>query len=250
MVTDDLFLIDSTILLKACETSFLGSKLLLAPDGRDQTQTFGFIRDLFRIRNKLSIRRAIIIFGQDSMSFSSDDALSDILAFLNEIKVPFIRDNIAKVGEICFQLASSARWILTENRAMTQLVSDGLGVILMDGSRIPDSFTITEKTNLGIIPDQVPALMALSDGKDAPLKHHKAVRLLEIYSSLDALLSDCTSVPSSDWKRKLAPKENLLLKKEIEYRFRSDFRVAFPPVVDTLFENTAESVNVLQHRGF
>jgi len=48
---DELFLIDSTFLVKASEAAFLGAPLLVDEEGRDHTRTFGVMRDLLRLQN-------------------------------------------------------------------------------------------------------------------------------------------------------------------------------------------------------
>jgi DNA polymerase I-like protein with 3'-5' exonuclease and polymerase domains len=251
MVAEDHFLIDSTILLKTCETSFLGASLFPGIDGQDHTCTFGFVRDVFRIRKKYGICKASIIFGKESIAVTSEFVLSDIIALLEEIKANVVRHDNVLVGEICRQLSPYASWILTENRAMQQLVTDDLGVILINDGDLPESITMKEMMLLGIQPEQVPDLLALSDGKKAPLKIQKTIRLLQIYKSLEEIIVDCATGTSADWKRKLFQQKESLLNKEKEYRFRSDIQIAISaPHHNSFIENSAESVAALSSRGF
>ncbi len=250
MVNNDLVLIDSTYYLKTCETTFLGAALFPGPNGEDHTRTFGFVRDIFRIRNSYGIRNAIIVFGKESVAATSETVLSDIVGILQEMQVAVVRQDNFLVGEICKQI-SSGKWILTDNRDMLQLVSVNLSIIMANNSDMPEFVTMTEITNLGIEPEQIPALLALSEDKDAPLKKQKAIRLLQIYKYLEAILADCTTSPSADWKRKLSQQKEYLINKEVEHRFRGDISIVFPiPIHTTFIVESENSANALSGYGF
>ncbi len=251
MVTNDLFLIDGTFLLKATETSFLGAPLLLGLDGQDHTRTFGFIRDVFRLRKQHGIRHGAIVIGQESIRATTEEVLSDIISLLNELETPVIRQDNALIGEICAQLAPSARWIITADRTILQLVSDDLSVILVNDREEPEVITKGKLTGSGVQPEQIPALTALSEGKDAPLKKQQAIRLLELYKSLEAALADCSAAPLANWKRRLAPKKEYLLGREAQCRFRRNVEIVRPPVVGGAFiSDTRESADALRNRSF
>ena len=250
MVNNDLVLIDSTYYLKTCEASFLGVALFPGPNGEDHTRTFGFVRDLFRIRNSYGIRNAIIVFGKESIAATSETVLSDIVGILKEMQVAVVRQDNFFVGEICRQLPSP-KWILTDNKAMLQLVSVDLGIILTNNSEMPEFVTMKEIINIGIEPEQIPALLALSENKDALLKKQKAIRLLQIYKHLDAILADCATGPSADWKRKLSQQKEYLINKEVEHRFRDDISIMFPSAFHTTFiEELDKNTNILSAYGF
>ena len=169
MVTDAQFLIDSTFLFKASEAAFLGAPLLLDKEGRDHTRTFGVVRDLLRLRKKFGIRNAAIVVGEESLAATSKDVVDDLLPLLRQIIASVLRVDGARVVDICAQVASSAHWVISTNPAVQQLVGDSLGVLIPhgDGAEI-----VTKKTlaDAGMRPEWVPAVLALSDGKDAPLK--------------------------------------------------------------------------------
>lgn len=236
MVTDAQFLIDSTFLFKASEAAFLGTPLLVDKEGRDHTRTFGVVRDLLRLRRKFGIRNAAIVVGEESLEATSKDLVDDLLPLLRQINASVLRVDGARVMDICAQVASSAHWIISNNPAVQQLVGDKLGVLIPSVG--DDSEVITKKTlvDAGIRPEWVPAVLALSDGKDAPLKRRQAVRLLEVYGSLEAAIADASSAPSTDWKRKLAPKSGALLQIEKGLRIR--------PAVMTLPATNQEGVFV------
>lgn len=220
MVTDsdDLFLIDSTFLLNTSEASFLGALLLVDSEGRDHTHSFGLVRDIFRLRKKLGIRRGAIIFGQESIAETSEKILVELIQLLRQVKVPVVRQDTDRVLDICAQLGPSARWIVTTNRAMSQLATDALSILVPGNHNEPEVITKKSLAEVGIRPDQVPALLALSDGKDAPLRRQQAIRLLELYGSLELAVADTSTAPSADWKRKLAQKKDRVIKRESEIR--------------------------------
>ena len=100
LLEDDLFLIDSTFLLKASEAAFLGAPLLVDPEGRDHTHVFGVLRDILKLRKRVGIRQAAIIVGQESVAATSEPLLADLLSFLAELRVTVVRDDRAPVVDI------------------------------------------------------------------------------------------------------------------------------------------------------
>ena len=229
MVTDALFLIDSTFLFEATEAAFRGAFLLVDEEGRDHTRTFGVVRDLLRLRKMFGIRNAAIVLGADSLAATSEEVVNDLLPLLLQMNASVLRVDNVSVADICAQVASSAHWIISNNPAVQQLVGDSLGVLIPnvgDGTKV-----ITMKTlvDAGMRPEWVPAVLALSDGGDAPLTRRQAVRLLEVYGSLEAALADASSAPSADWKRKIAPNKDGLLQIERVLRIRPAV-IAVPPM--------------------
>ena len=251
MVTDTLFLIDSTFLLKANETAFLGAPLLVDKNGCDHTQTFAFMRDLLRLRKKFGIRRAVVLVGEESVDATSTAVLDDLLLFLHSIKAAVVRQDSARILDICGQLASSAQWVISANRSLHQLVTDSFGIIHPSHAVAAEIVTKKVLTGLGIRPDFVPAVLALSDGKDAPLKRQQAVRVLELYGNLEAALADVSNAPSAAWKRKLAPKKDGLLQAEEGLRVRPPQLTASAESIEGKFiEDSKQSSDVLKAYGF
>jgi transposase len=151
------------------------------------------------------IRSAAVLVGKESLAATTKAVVDDLLEFLRQIGVTIVRPDDTPVVDICGQLGSLAQWIVSTNRSLQQLVTDSLGVLIPRAGEAAEVVTKDSLGNIGIRPDLVPAVLVLSDGKEAPLKRKQAVRLLEIYGSLSAALADVSSAPSADWKRRLAP---------------------------------------------
>ena len=248
---DELFLIDSTFLFKASEAAFLGAPLLVDEEGRDHTRTFGVMRDLLRLRRMLGIRRAIVLVGEESVAATHKDVLDDLIPLLRQIGARVLRQDCSRVVDVCAQVGCSAQWIVSMNPAMQQLIADGLGVIIPHAGRDVEVVTRDRLNETGMRPVWVPAVLALSDGENAPLKRRQALRLLEIYGSLEAVLGDVSSAPSADWKRKLAPNAVGLL--QVERGLRSwPVAIASPvPIDETSFvDDSKASTTALQAYGF
>jgi hypothetical protein len=225
---DAQFLIDSTFLFEASEAAFLGAHLLVDKNGRDHTRTFGVVSDLLRLRKKFGIRNALVVVGEESLAAICKEVLDDLMLLLQQIRAPVLRVEGARVIDICAEAASAARWIVSTEVVTKKTLSDG-----------------------GMQPEWVPAVLALSDGKNAPLKRRQAIRLLELYGSLEAALADASSAPSADWKRKLAPNADRLLQAEKELRIRP-VAIAAPAIGhERMFvENSDASVTALKAYGF
>jgi len=251
VTTDAQFLIDSTFLFKASEAAFLGAPLLIDEHGRDHTRAFGVLRDLLRLRKKFGIRNALVVVGEESLTATCKEVVVDLIPLLQKIGVPVLQVDGARVIDICTGVASLARWIVSTNPAVQQLVSDSLGVLIPrvgENAEVVTNNTLNEE---GMRPEWVPAVLALSDSKDAPLKRRQAVRLLELYGSLEAALADASSAPSADWKRKLAPKADSLLRAERDLRIRPVVIAAPALSRESVFvEDSDASAAALKAYGF
>ena len=251
MVTDVLFLIDSTFLFKDSEAAFMGAPLLVGKEHRDHTRTFGVVRDLLRLRKTFAIRRAAVVIGEESLAATTDAVLDDLLPLLRQINARVLRIDSARVVDICAQVALSAQWIISTNPAMHQLVNDSLGVLIPRVGNGTEIITKKTMSDAGLRPEWVPAVLALSDGKDAPMKRRQAVRLLEIYGNLEAALADASSAPSADWKRKLAPRSESLIQIAAGLRIRT--ATLAPTAIslgNSFIDDSNASVEALKSYGF
>ena len=65
------FLIDTTFIFRKIAETFHGARLLVA-DGKDVTFTYGFLRDLLRLRLQLGVRRGIVAVGSECHGVATD----------------------------------------------------------------------------------------------------------------------------------------------------------------------------------
>ena len=87
-MAESLFVIDSTFLLETSRNTFRGAPLLQDSSGRDTTMLFGFARDLLRMRQRVGMRRALIVIGDEPCL--PDSLISDAIGFLKQLRVPVL----------------------------------------------------------------------------------------------------------------------------------------------------------------
>src|SRR5258708_35443399 len=125
--TGEVFLVDLTFVLKANEQSFYGAPLLLGTQGEDNTVLYGVARDLLRLRKNLGIRNAIVVIGSEATTISSETTINGVLRLLTRLRTVVVYERKASAVGVCRCLASVARWVVTQNRALFQLISDKCG---------------------------------------------------------------------------------------------------------------------------
>jgi len=256
MVTrDDLFLVDLAFLLEASQKSFYGAPLLPGPQGEDYTVLYGVTRDLLRLRKLVGIRNAVIVIGGDSYKVSTPVNIDKLLFFLGKLRATIVHEPSFTVGSLCRRLAVIARWVVTLNNYLFQLVSDDFGVIVPDFTANRFEIVTPEalKVSLSIRSDQVPAYLALTEGgKKALFTKRQAIRLLEVHGDLKLLLQDLSVVSSNRTRRQLSASGSALLARlcDIEYDEAlcqiPAFRVSELPFI----EDDENSRQVLRENGF
>src|SRR5208283_3089024 len=124
------FVIDTRFLFESSEQAFFDTPLLQSNDGQDQTVVFGFTRDLFRLRNLLGISSFVCVFHSDGQAVSSVDNFSRIVTFMRQLQMPLICETKGSPGLIFKHLAWTARWIISRDMALAQLVSDDCQLLI------------------------------------------------------------------------------------------------------------------------
>lgn len=211
----DVVLIDLTFVLESSEKSFCGAPLILGPQGEDNTVLYGVARDLLRLRKSISIGRAIVAIGKEAKTVSTERNVNCAVHFLRRLGAAVVYEPKATAVSLCKSLSSTARWAVTQNRVLFQLVGDHFGIIVPDvTSDEPKVVTVESlKASLGIRPDQVPSFLALTEGGNkAPFTKRQAIRLLEVHDGLAGLLRDVSIVSSHPMRRQLAANEKALLR--------------------------------------
>ena len=252
-MSDSLFVIDSTFLLEASRNSFHGAPLLQDSSGRDTTMLFGFARDLLRLRKQLGMRKALVVIGDDGPL--PDSLISSAIDFLRRLRVPVIYAKGVRMGDVCAVLAERCTWIVTENKAMLQLVSDRCGVILPKKGNDVDVVTLASiKDHLGVSPSQVASLFALTEKneRDSVLTQRQAVRLLELHGTLETVLKKAAASELEQVARKLITRSRALSERCRELQFTAaSFGDVKDGYAETNFIEEAEAAaSVFKEYGF
>jgi DNA polymerase I-like protein with 3'-5' exonuclease and polymerase domains len=214
VVPNDVVLLDLTFVLESSEKSFCGAPLILGSQGEDNTVLYGVARDLLRLRKSVGIGHAIVVIGRESNAVSSEGNVNSLVPFLRRFGAAVVYEPKATAASLWRSLSSAARWVVTQNRALFQLVSDDFGIIVPDVTSGELEIVTVEslKASLGIRPDQVPSFLALTEGgKKALFTKRQASRLLEVHDNLRELLQDISAVSSHPIRRQLAANEKILL---------------------------------------
>jgi DNA polymerase-1 len=215
---------------------------------------FGFARDLLRLRKQLGMRKALILFG-DAGSCLPGSLVSDAIDFLKRLRVPVLYAKDVRVGDVCAALAERCTWIVTGDKALLQLTSDGCGVILPKNGNELDVVTVASiKDQIGVNPGQVPFLFALIErnGRDPVLTKRQAVRILELHGTLETILRKAAAGDLGQVGRKLAGRSAALRGRCRELQFRA------APLGDVkgrcaeteFIEEADAAVSVLKEYGF
>ncbi len=92
----DRFLIDARFIIKRVADTFLGANLLTA-NGVDTTFTFGFVRDLLRMRQRLGIHAGAVVLG-NALNETPDCDRQALLGLLGQLGVPRVDDPRKSAG--------------------------------------------------------------------------------------------------------------------------------------------------------
>jgi len=251
----ELVLIDLTFLLRSSEQSFYGAPLLLGPQGEDYTVLFGVAAALLRLRTSVGIHNGIVIIGSEACAVCAEANVSRVVRFLNRLHTPVVYDPNARTTTLCRCLAPSARWLVTQNKACFQFVSDALGVIVPDIAGGESEIVSVEslRASLGVRPSQVPSFLALTDGgKNSLFKKRQAIRLLEIHDDLKAVFQDVAIVSSNRIRRQLSANEKVLMGRLCDMMLEEETCPCIPTAVSELafIRDDQNSADILREYGF
>ncbi len=210
----DLFLIDATRFLEASRKAFLGAPLLVV-NGEDHTFLFGVLRDLLRLRQSLGIDRGIVIVGHDAHEVASAVDIAKTVTFLSQFGIPVVDNPKTRVLDLCVNLASMATYIVTGERELLLLAKEGRRVILTkDGKELEvfDSEIVVSK--FGVIPDLMPAFLALTDGpQQTVLTKGQAIALLERHNDLEKIMEEPSIVSSRQIRSRLTTNDSIIFQR-------------------------------------
>ena len=205
------FLIDAGFIVAQAYKTFFGAPLITAA-GKDQTFTFGCVRDLLRLRQNLGIRAGVVVMGKEAYLIASRDRVLDLIAVLKELKIPYINDARNFTLQLASHLRSKFSYIVTANQRFLQFCAEDLIVVLpRQGKQTESDWMSLEamKTTMGIVPKDIPTYVALTDPSSASILTSKqAIRLIELYGNIDSIYENLGQVMSVEVRRKLAEHES------------------------------------------
>ena len=249
------FLIDAAFIVEQTHKTFFGAPLMTAT-GRDHTFTFGCVRDFLRLRRKLGINVGVLIIGKEAYSFLSRDSVLDLIAILNELKIPHIHDPLNLGLHVASRFHSEFSHIVTADRRFLQFCTDNLIVVLpREGKQIEWDWMSSEtvKTMMGIVPKEIPTYLTLTDlSSAAALTNKQAIRLVELHGNIDSIYGNLGQVVSGQIRRKLAECESSIRECYAGNRCEPVGSPMLSPAQDdSLHElDTANSRQLLMRYGF
>jgi hypothetical protein len=251
---NDVVIIDLSFLLESSERSFYGAPLILGTQGEDNTVLYGVARDLLRLRKGVGIGRAIVVIGREAHIVSNEANVASAVRLLRRLGVAVVCEPKTTAGSLCRSLSSAARWVVTQNRVLFQLVNDDFGIILPGVTSDELQVVTTEslKATLGIRPSQVLSFLALSEGgKRALFTKRQAIRLLEVHDNLEKLLQDLSGLSSHSTRRQLSANKEVLLGRLYDMRFEETVSPAAALAgSDLAFIEGEDSAGILREYGF
>ena len=249
------FLIDAAFIVEQTHKTFFGAPLMTAT-GRDHTFTFGCVRDFLRLRRKLGINVGVLIIGKEAYSFLSRDSVLDLIAILNELKIPHIHDPLNLGLHVASRFHSEFSHIVTADRRFLQFCTDNLIVVLpREGKQVEWDWMSSEtvKTMMGIVPKEIPTYLTLTDlSSAASLTNKQAIRLVELHGNIDSIYGNLEQVVSGQIRRKLAECESSIRECYAGNRCEPVGSPMLSPAQDdSLHElDTANSRQLLKRYGF
>ncbi len=255
MVAERSFVIDATFLLDDAEKAFFGSAPLVDGCGRNTSVLYGAVRDMLRLRRTLGIARGIVVVGADADKVSSTLNVEIFRDFLLSIGTNVLHEPTVRVGALCRSILPDrkATWIVTRNKALMQLVNARCGVILASEGAAPE---VTTENGLAsryrIRPEQVPSFLALTDaGSAASLTTKQAVRLLEVYGTLNAAFDRSgTDAISPKTRRYLSANKAMLLARLQELTVIEHIGIRRTVPMGPIVRNDQESRRAFKDYGF
>jgi len=247
------FIIDAKFLVESAEETFRGTPLLPSANGKDHTVVFGFTRDLLRLRRRLGIASAILVFHSGAEAVASGKNFSEILSLMKKLKMPVVHHNGPNFRDIFKQLAPKARWIVSKDLALAQLVSDNLHLLVPTDSGEITIFTVEYlRSHFGVDPYQVPSFLALAEEKDPLLTKRQAKKFLEDHRSLECFFSASTAGEKTSLYRKVQDCKGQLLKRHSELKINGSRKMLGSlSALFSIFPKDAASVErVLEQHGF
>lgn len=222
-----LFVVDTTFILKKTAEAFHGAPLLVL-DGKDHTFTYGFVRDLLRLRQTQVVRCGVLVAGKECDVVASDKDVKAVVAFAREMGFPVVHEPKRSALDICYHLSTIATHLVTDNMNLIQLSCTNLLIVKPKAPieyecLTPDAVSLT----IGVPPESIPTFIALygSGGerrKAGPLTKRQAIRLVELYGDLESIYANLDALGSAAIREELASERHAI--QEVYFQARVDRR--------------------------
>src|SRR4030042_5222792 len=212
MVTDrGIFLIDSSSLFEETHKRFLGAPLIVE-GGKDNTFLYGFLKYLLTLRFKLGISPEIVLISRECWAGASDQEVKEAAQLIAEIGIQVINEKKSSIVDICHKYAPTARAIYSDNEALLQFARKDLCIVRSNDTNGYDYlFSDTVLQKYGVAPDRIPTFLALTSGpKDSVITRNQAVRLIEVFGSLEEIFEVRPSFPNPGLRAKLTENEGII----------------------------------------
>ncbi len=224
------FFIDAQFLLRNTTETFWGAPLIVV-DGKDSTFSFGFLRDLLRLRQALHISGGAVVLGREAPSFATEENIRSAAELCRELGIVVVQEPTLAALMIAAAHIDHFSNVVTDDRRMLQFCSERCCVHLGKDPRSLERMTpdIVQRT-LGVPAEQVPTYLALTERtKQANDRNAiyavtalEARRLVELHGDLSGIYYQLPSTKSPTLRKKLANNQETF-----EQRYREN--TARPP---------------------
>lgn len=204
-----LFVVDTTFILEKAAETFHGAPLLVL-EGKDHTFTYGFIRDLLRLRHRLGIVHGLLVVGKEGHSVAPEKDVEAVVAFAREMGLLVLHRPDQSVLDICYHLSENTTHLVSADIRLVQLSSKSLIVIRPKPHSEFECLTPeTVSAKIGVPPDSIPAFIALHNDrkgfqKAGPLTKRQAIRLIELYGDIEGIYANLEKISASAIRGKLS----------------------------------------------
>jgi len=203
------FLVDTTFILRQTADAFRGAPLLVV-DGKDHTFIYGFLRDLLLARRALGVTRGILVVGTEGHAAAANADVTGGVEFARGMCFPVVHEPRRSVLDICYHLSDTATHLITGDTKLIQLATDRLSIIRPKARNEYECLTpASVLSQAGVTPAQIPIFLALHNTehgrkKTGTLTKKQAVRLVELYGSLESIYANLDEITAAAIRDKLA----------------------------------------------
>ena len=203
------FLVDTTFILRSIADTFHGAPLLVV-DGKNHTFTFGFLRDLLLARRALGVTRGILVVGAEGHVAAADADVTAVVEFVKVLGVPVVYQPRRSVLDICSHLSDTGTHLITSDTKLIQLTTERLSIIRPKARNEYECLTpASVSSQVGVTPAQIPTFLALHNTengrkKTGTLTRKQAIRLVELYGSLESIYANLDEITAAGIRDKLA----------------------------------------------